>query len=71
MPNGYGTQKESFYQLKKEMASDEALALYDTEKETIISADASSYRLGAVIRQRQKDGTLKAVVYASRSMTKN
>ena len=44
--------------------------LYDTEKETIVSADASSYGLGAVIRQRQEDGTLKAVAYASRSMTK-
>ena len=50
--------------------SNEALALYDTEKETIVSSDASSYGLEAVIRQRQKDGTLKAVAYASRSMTK-
>ena len=63
-------QKEAFDQLKHELVSDEALALYDTEKETIVSADASSYGLGAVIRQRQEDGTLKAVAYASRSMTK-
>ena len=63
-------QKEAFDQLKHKLASDEALALYDTEKETIVSADASSYGLGAVIRQRQEDGTLKAVAYASRSMTK-
>ena len=40
------------------------------KKETIVSADASSYGLGAVIRQRQKDGTLNAVAYASRLMTK-
>ena len=63
-------QKEAFDQLKHELASDEALALYDTEKETIVSADASSYGLGALIRQHQEDGTLKAVAYASRSMTK-
>ena len=63
-------QKEAFDQLEHELASDEALALYDTEKETIVSADASSYGLGAVIRQLQEDGTLKAVAYASRSMTK-
>ena len=63
-------QKEAFDQLKHELASDEALALYDTEKETIVSADASSYGLGAVIRQRQEDGTLKAVAYTSRLMTK-
>ena len=43
-------QKEAFDQLKHELASDEALALYDTEKETIVSADASSYGLRAIIR---------------------
>ena len=63
-------QKKAFEKLKQMLASDEALALYDPEKETIVSADASSYGLGAVIRQRQKDGNLKAVAYASRSMTK-
>ena len=63
-------QKEAFDQLKNELASNKALALYDTEKETIVSADASSYGLGAFIRQRQEDGTLKEVAYASRSMTK-
>ena len=63
-------QKEAFDQLKHEMASDEALALCVTEKETIVSADASSYGLGAVIRQRQEDGTLKAIAYASRLMMK-
>ena len=63
-------QKEAFNQLKKELASNEALALYDTEKETIVSADARSYGLRAIIRQRQKDGTLKAVAYANRSMMK-
>ena len=31
--------------------------LYNTEKETLVSADSSSYGLGAIIRQRQKDGT--------------
>ena len=63
-------QKRAFERLKQELASDEALALYDPEKETIVSADASSYGLGAVIRQRQKSGNLKTVAYASRSMTK-
>ena len=58
-------QKEAFDQLKHELASDEALALYDTEKETIVSADASSYGLGSVIRQRQENRTLKVVAYAN------
>ena len=63
-------QKKAFERLKQMLASEEALALYDPERETIVSADASSYGLGAVIRQRQKSGNLKAVAYASRSMTK-
>ena len=63
-------QKKAFEKLKQELASDEALALYDPEREMTVSADASSYGLGAVLRQRQKDGRLKAVAYASRSMTK-
>ena len=50
-------QKKAFDQLKNELASNEALVLYDTEKETIVSADASSYVLMAVIRQRQEDGS--------------
>ena len=45
------------------------LAHYCTEKETIVSADASSYGLGAVVFQVQDDGTKKPVAYASRSMT--
>jgi len=45
------------------------LAHYCTEKETIVSGDASSYGLGTVVFQVQDDGTKKPVAYASRSMT--
>ena len=45
------------------------LALYSPKLETIVSADASSYGIGAVLLQRQLDGSLKPVSYASRSLT--
>ena len=39
------------------------------EHETIVSADACSYGLGAALFQKQPTGELKPVAYASRSMT--
>ena len=58
-------QEEAFTRLKKDMAQAPGLAHYCTEKETIVSADASSYGLGAVVFQVQDDGTQKRVAYAS------
>ena len=66
----WGTaQQEAFRQLKVDMASDQVLALYDPEKETVVSSDASSFGLGAVLVQKQPSGEMRPVAYASRSMT--
>ena len=45
------------------------LAPFDLNLETVVSADASSYGLGAVLLQKQKVRELKPVAYISRSMT--
>ena len=51
-------QQTAFESLKKSLSSSEVLALYDASRETVLSADASSYGLGAVLRRRQPDGNL-------------
>ena len=62
-------QQSAFEGLKEALCSPESLAMFDAGKETKVSADASSYGLGAVLRQRQTDGTWRPVSYISRSMT--
>ena len=63
-------QEEVFTQVKKELCTLTFLSLYDPNVATKISADASSYGLGAVLLQEQRDSMRKPVAYASRSMTK-
>ena len=62
-------QDDAFDELKTELSSDRVLALYNAEREIVVSADASSFGLGAVIMQRQPSGEMRPVAYASRSMT--
>ena len=62
-------QEEAFELIKKILTTTPVLAAFDPELETIVSADASSYGLGAVLVQKQRDGTLKPVAYVSRSLT--
>ena len=63
-------QQQAFDTLKKGLTSPETLALYHPERDTVVSADSSSFGLGAVLLQRQNDGHMKPVAYASRSLTK-
>ena len=62
------SQQRAFDLVKDELSKTPVLALYDPNRETTVSADASSYGLGAVLRQGT-DGTLHPVAYASRAMT--
>ena len=62
-------QKQAFSAVKEALTRSPILALFDPNLETTVSADASSYGLGAVLLQRQANGERRAVAYVSRSMT--
>ena len=47
------------------MVANPVLALFDPNLETVISADTSSYSLGAVLLQKQVSGHLQPVAYIS------
>ena len=60
-------QDLAFEKLKDSLTSSEALSMYDPNLDTVVSADASAYGLGAVLRQKQPNGDLRPVSYISRS----
>ena len=61
-------QEQAFQKVKDALGSTPVLAHYSPNGELIVSADASSYGLGAVLLQRQDDGSIKPVAYASYSL---
>ena len=68
--NGHGgeAQERAFLQTKQALSSLLVLFHYSPDPPTKVSADASSYGMGAVLFQ-QKDGDWRPIFCASRSMT--
>ena len=62
-------QDHAFCAMKEELAKPPTLGFYNPEAKTKIVSDASSYGLGAVILQENKEDW-KPVAFASRSLTK-
>ena len=61
-------QNTAFIRIKEELSKPTDLALYDSQAPTTLSADASSYGLGAVLLQKANE-QWRPVAYAPRSMT--
>lgn len=57
-----------FESIKGILNSDLLLTHYDTSLEVVVAADASEYRLGAVIQHRWPDGSVTAIAHASCSL---
>ena len=62
-------QDQAFKQIKTELSKPIVLALYDVNADIKISADASSYGLGAVLLQRDNQSWLP-LIYASLAMAR-
>ena len=62
-------QRLVFSSIKDALTKSPALALYDPNLETTVSADASSYSLGVILLQTQANGERQPVAYVPRSMT--
>ena len=54
-------QWRSFKALKESLTSAPVLALIKAKLETTVSADTSSFSLGAILLQRQSDGEIRPV----------
>ena len=62
-------QQKAFDKIKELLSNAPVLTLYDPNVKTAISADASSYGLGAVLLQEQANGDIKPISYISRSLS--
>ena len=62
------SQEKAFLELKDSLCTEKCLALFEPNRETIVSADTFAYELGAVLQQKQPDGSLRPIAYVSKSM---
>lgn len=62
-------QEQAFNRWKSVLSSCPVLGVYDPSKETIVTANSSSFGQGALIRQKQANGKFSINSYASRLLS--
>ena len=62
-------QQKSFNLIKQHLSTSPIFALFEPGRDTIVSSDASSYGLGAVLRQKQPSVETRPIAYISYSLT--
>ena len=62
-------QQKAFDLIKQSLTNAPVLALYDPNRYTVLKTDASSYGLGCALFQKQDDGDMKPVSFASRALS--
>lgn len=62
-------KNEAFEQIKRRISSDNILVHFDPSKQIILSCDASSYGIRAILQHRI-NGILRPIAAASRTLTK-
>ena len=62
-------QQTAFREVTEILITSPVLSLFDPERETVVSADSSSFGLGAILLQKQPNGELKPISYVSQSLT--
>ncbi|KAL8586184.1 hypothetical protein ACOMHN_057746 [Nucella lapillus] len=61
-------QKKTWTEAKNLLQSSQVLVHYDSRKDIVLSCDASSYGVGAVISHRMADSSERPVAFASRTI---
>lgn len=60
--------ENAFNNIKKILCSEPVLAIFNPSSDTFLYTDASIKGLGAVLKQKQTDGTIKPVAYFSKKL---
>lgn len=62
--------QKAFDKIKEYLMSEPILAIFNPNEECFVFTDASKLGLGAVLKQKQADGTLKPIAYFSKKLLK-